>query len=115
MDRSSRVAVAISGGLEAVAPYVPKALFFVLVFWFVYWLNQYAVRKQLEPRRKELQALHRNLNESGEDEKPPIDLTIKRCAHWEPLLSFCRSEAGRGAFATLSHLQPSASARESRF
>jgi len=29
----------------------------VLVGVFVYWLNQHAMRKQLEPRRKELQDL----------------------------------------------------------
>ncbi|HEY0552534.1 MAG TPA: hypothetical protein VGF13_23240 [Verrucomicrobiae bacterium] len=39
---------------------------FALIFWFIYWLNQYAVRKQLEPRRKELQTLLKSLNESGE-------------------------------------------------
>ncbi len=30
---------------------------FGLTFWFVYWLNQRAVRKQLEPRRQELETL----------------------------------------------------------
>lgn len=29
----------------------------VSIFWGVYWLNQFAVRKNLEPRRKELEAL----------------------------------------------------------
>jgi CubicO group peptidase (beta-lactamase class C family) len=29
----------------------------VLVYWFVYWLNQVAVKKSLEPRRQELEAL----------------------------------------------------------
>ena len=37
-----------------------------MVAWFIYWLNQYAVRKDLEPRQKELQILLRNLNEPGE-------------------------------------------------
>ena len=29
----------------------------VLVYWFVYWLNQYAVRKTLKPRMQELESL----------------------------------------------------------
>jgi hypothetical protein len=53
-------------GLDAVAPFAGVAFTYVLVGWFIYWLNQYAVRKALEPRRKELQALLRSLNESEE-------------------------------------------------
>ena len=33
------------------------ALFVVLVYWGIYGLNQYAVRKNLEPRRQELESL----------------------------------------------------------
>ncbi len=33
------------------------ALFCALFFWGVYWFNQYAVRKGLEPRRQELESL----------------------------------------------------------
>ncbi|MBL8848274.1 MAG: hypothetical protein JNG89_01260 [Planctomycetaceae bacterium] len=29
--------------------------FLVAIYWFIYWLNQYAVRKQLEPMRQQLQ------------------------------------------------------------
>jgi hypothetical protein len=32
-----------------------------LVFWGVYWLNQYAVRKDLKPRKDELESLLKNL------------------------------------------------------
>ena len=32
-------------------------LFCVLLFWAVYWLNQFAVRKTLAPRQRELEAL----------------------------------------------------------
>jgi hypothetical protein len=32
-----------------------------LVFWGAYWLNQYAVRKELIPRKKELEAMLKNL------------------------------------------------------
>jgi hypothetical protein len=52
-------------GLKSLAEFVAIALVFALVGWFVYWLNQHAVRKQLEPRRQELQTLLRSLNESG--------------------------------------------------
>jgi hypothetical protein len=54
-------------GLEVLGAYAVIALFFVLVDWFIYWLNQYAVRKQLEPRQKELQTLLSSLDQSGED------------------------------------------------
>jgi hypothetical protein len=37
------------------------ALIVVLVFWGVYWLNQHAVRKDLKPRRDELESLLKNL------------------------------------------------------
>ena len=53
-------------GLSALAEFAAIALVFALVGWFLYWLNQYAVRKDLEPRRKELQSLLRSLNDSGE-------------------------------------------------
>ena len=53
-------------GLEALAEFAGAALTFALVGWFIYWLNQYAVRKELEPRQQELQTLLRSLNESGE-------------------------------------------------
>jgi len=55
-----------NNGSEALTGFGAVAVVFVLVGWFIYWLNQFAVRKQLEPRRKELQALLRSLNESGE-------------------------------------------------
>lgn len=53
-------------GFEVLGEFAAIALFFVLVGWFIYWLNQFAVRKQLEPRQKELQTLLKSLNESGE-------------------------------------------------
>jgi hypothetical protein len=36
-------------------------LFEVLVFWGVYWLNQYVVRKGLMPRKEELEAMLKNI------------------------------------------------------
>ncbi|MFA5191370.1 MAG: hypothetical protein WC740_11625 [Verrucomicrobiia bacterium] len=39
-----------------------------LIFWGVYWLNQRAVRRELEPRREELRALISNL----ENDNPEV-------------------------------------------
>jgi hypothetical protein len=49
---------------------VADILFFVAVGWFVYWLNQRCVRKELEPRRQELKALLDSLKEAGEAPDP---------------------------------------------
>jgi len=35
-----------------------------LLYWGVYWLNQYAVRKRLEPRRQELESLLASLTQA---------------------------------------------------
>lgn len=53
-------------GLAALAEFVAVALVIVLVYGFLYWLNQHAVRQDLEPRRKELENLLRALSESSE-------------------------------------------------
>ena len=37
-------------------------IFYGLVYWWVYWVNQRAVRKSLEPRRQELETLLSSLN-----------------------------------------------------
>jgi hypothetical protein len=52
-------------GLSALADFAGPAFVFALVGWFLYWLNQRAVRKDLEPRRQELQTLLKSLDESG--------------------------------------------------
>jgi hypothetical protein len=57
-------------GLSALGDFAGPAFTFVLVGWFLYWLNQFAVRKHLEPRQKELQTLLRSLNEPGEASRP---------------------------------------------
>jgi len=41
----------------AVAGFAGQTLFVALINWGIYWLNQYAVRKSLEPRRQELETL----------------------------------------------------------
>jgi hypothetical protein len=45
-------------------------VFLAGVYYFIYWVNQFAVRKQLEPRRQELLALIASLKDepTGEDD-----------------------------------------------
>ena len=55
-----------SSKVGALAGFAVMELSFALVFGFIYWLNQFAVRKQLEPRQKELRTLLKGLDENGE-------------------------------------------------
>jgi hypothetical protein len=52
---------------------------FLAVFGFIYWLNQYVVRKQLEPRRRELLGLLASLGDEttskGSNPPKPSQLT----------------------------------------
>ena len=57
-------------GPERLGEFGAIALFFVLVGWFIHWVNQFAVRKHLAPRRDELQTLLRSLEESAEASNP---------------------------------------------
>ena len=41
-------------------------VFLFLLYWGIYWLNQRAVRKELQPRRKELEELLNNLSDSSQ-------------------------------------------------
>jgi hypothetical protein len=43
-----------------------KAALVFAVYYFIYWVNQYAVRTGLEPRRQELLAVRESLRESQE-------------------------------------------------
>ena len=52
----------------------PNTCFIVLLYAGIYWLNQYAVKKNLEPRRRELEKL---LNELG-SENPSKDMKTKK-------------------------------------
>lgn len=45
--------------------------FCALVDWAIYWINQTTVRDELEPRRRELQALLASLDGPGADRQPP--------------------------------------------
>lgn len=44
-------------GASAVIGWIVYLVFGILIYWGVYWLNQFAVRKSLEPRRQELESL----------------------------------------------------------
>ncbi len=39
-------------------------LFIALLYWGIYWVNQFAVRKDLEPRRQDLETLLASLSEN---------------------------------------------------
>jgi len=51
-------------GSSVVIGAVVGALIVALLYWGIYWINQFAVRKSLEPRRQELEALLASLNEN---------------------------------------------------
>jgi hypothetical protein len=46
-----------NSGFPAVIVGVISALFLALLYWGIYWLNQCAVRRALDPRRQELETL----------------------------------------------------------
>jgi hypothetical protein len=48
---------------RGVLPSIGMALGCLLLYWGIYWINQLAVRKSLEPRRKELESLLASLDE----------------------------------------------------
>ncbi len=52
-----------NSGSLAVMTWLICALVIALVYWGIYWLNQFAVRKSLEPRRQELETLLTSLDE----------------------------------------------------
>lgn len=69
------------GWLEALAFFLFLVTFVVVLYGWIYWINQQAVRKQLEPRRQELLQLRASLLEAeaesdsedgdSEDKAPP--------------------------------------------
>jgi CubicO group peptidase (beta-lactamase class C family) len=74
-DKGWRVGLTMAGVVTFVA----------LVDWGIYWLNQTAVRNELEPRRRELQALLASLDEGNPDgllPQPPVaaDGSLSRSA-----------------------------------
>ena len=49
-------------GFSVMKGWVVFVMFGVLIYWGVYWLNQFVVRKHLEPRRQELESLLASLD-----------------------------------------------------
>ena len=49
-------------GFSVMKGWVVFVMFGVLIYWGVYWLNQFAVKKYLEPRRQELESLLASLD-----------------------------------------------------
>ena len=50
-------------GFSVMKGWVVFVMFGVLIYWGVYWLNQFAVKKYLEPRRQELESLLAGLDQ----------------------------------------------------
>ena len=48
---------AYGSGSSAVLGGMIFSLFVALLYWGIYWMNQFAVRKDLDPRRQELETL----------------------------------------------------------
>ena len=63
---AQRAWLARNHGLTALSNWGEVAAVAVLIFWGVYWLNQFAVRKYLEPRRQEMEALLESLRSNPE-------------------------------------------------
>lgn len=63
---------------------------FILVYAFVYWVNQYGVRKNLVPRRQELLALRASLRDEitgeVEGEYPIMMREHNTCSHGRPTI-----------------------------
>jgi CubicO group peptidase (beta-lactamase class C family) len=62
-----------SGFWEFTLSFLPYALFLFVLYGFVYWLNQRAVRRDLEPRRKELFTLLATLSDEPATDELAID------------------------------------------
>ena len=69
------------------APLLGGILVVVVVYWFLYWLNQYAVRRGLAPRQQELEELLSELGAAADSDelstkKPlgPLLLVLAVCA-----------------------------------
>ncbi len=58
--------------LEMAVGFGGLSLFVVALYCFIYWLNQRAVRVQLEPRRRELQSLRASLADESTDQPAPV-------------------------------------------
>lgn len=73
-------------GLSVVIGWIVYAIFGVLMTWGLYWLNQLAVRKNLVPRRQELEKL---LDEIEPDDHTSTMKTNKPLGLWLMVLVVC--------------------------
>ena len=62
---AQRAWLARNHGLAALFHWGREAAVFALILWGIYWLNRFAVRKYLEPRRLKLKTLLTGLNENS--------------------------------------------------
>ena len=67
-----------SGFWPIALAFVPFALFLLVLYGFVYYLNQRAVRRELEPRRQELLTLLASLGDETTVEQEPADRSSSR-------------------------------------
>jgi len=66
-----QLAIETNDWLEAIVFATILFVFLFALYYFIYWLNQLAVRKQLEPRRQELLALLASLGDETPSELAP--------------------------------------------
>ena len=64
--------VARGGWLAVVGAWLVLEVFLAVVYGGIYFLNQYAVRRQLEPRREELLSLFVSLGDEAADEQAAL-------------------------------------------
>lgn len=60
------------GAVEATVTFGAAVAFVALLYWGIYWLNQYCVRKDLEPRQRELESLLASLENPAHQADQPI-------------------------------------------
>lgn len=60
------------GAVEVTVTFGAAVGFVALLYWGIYWLNQYCVRKQLQPRRRELESLLASLENPTHQADQPI-------------------------------------------
>lgn len=76
-----------SGFFSFLLVLVPYALFLVILYGFIYYLNQSAVRRDLEPRRQELLTLLASLrDETAGEQSLASDFEHKTSGLWQSLL-----------------------------
>jgi hypothetical protein len=102
-----------AGGLKTVLFVAGLVLLVAAVFAGIYWLNQHAVRSELEPRYRELQTLQAGLNdaaEGGDSPSNPGQGTSKpNKKKWLGLLGIIGLLAGALLLLSLGDIAPTGS------